>query len=82
MVLTFTVVLEVVVDRFGRWFSFLVAGLPSHPQYDVVKRQCSGCSGMITFYIKGKLEQASAFLSSLKVTFSFTTAECGVTVDG
>ncbi|CAK6958132.1 cystathionine gamma-lyase-like [Scomber scombrus] len=42
-------------------------GLPSHPQYEVVKRQCTGCPGMITFYIKGKLEHATTFLSSLKM---------------
>ncbi|KAG5850078.1 cystathionine gamma-lyase-like isoform X1 [Anguilla rostrata] len=42
-------------------------GLPSHPQYELVKRQCTGCPGMITFYIKGKLENASTFLSNLKL---------------
>ncbi|KAM7011966.1 cystathionine gamma-lyase-like [Tautogolabrus adspersus] len=42
-------------------------GLPSHPQHDVMKRQCTGCPGMITFYMKGKLEHASAFLSNLKL---------------
>ncbi|XP_053729306.1 cystathionine gamma-lyase [Synchiropus splendidus] len=42
-------------------------GLPSHPQYDVVKRQSTGCPGMITFYIKGQLEHASTFLSNLKL---------------
>ncbi|CAL9696100.1 unnamed protein product [Knipowitschia caucasica] len=47
-------------------------GLPSHPQYAVVKKQCTGCPGMITFYIKGKLEHASTFLSNLKL---FAVAE-------
>ncbi|XP_041647835.1 cystathionine gamma-lyase-like [Cheilinus undulatus] len=42
-------------------------GLPSHPQHDVMKRQCTGCPGMITFYIKGQLEHATAFLSNLKM---------------
>ncbi|XP_075944192.1 cystathionine gamma-lyase [Anarhichas minor] len=42
-------------------------GLPSHPQHEVVKRQCTGCPGMITFYIKGEFEHASAFLSNLKL---------------
>ncbi|KAK6320465.1 hypothetical protein J4Q44_G00095720 [Coregonus suidteri] len=28
-------------------------GLPSHPQHELMKRQCTGCPGMITFYIKG-----------------------------
>uniref|UniRef100_A0A8C5FSN6 Cystathionine gamma-lyase n=1 Tax=Gadus morhua TaxID=8049 RepID=A0A8C5FSN6_GADMO len=47
-------------------------GLPSHPQHDVMKKQCTGCPGMITFYIKGQLEHASAFLSNLKL---FSIAE-------
>ncbi|XP_043857270.1 cystathionine gamma-lyase isoform X2 [Dromiciops gliroides] len=47
-------------------------GLPSHPQYELVQRQCTGCPGMITFYIKGELAHAEAFLKNLKV---FTLAE-------
>ncbi|XP_038157628.1 cystathionine gamma-lyase [Cyprinodon tularosa] len=47
-------------------------GLPSHPQYEVMKKQCTGCPGMITFYIKGKLEHATTFLSNLKM---FAVAE-------
>ncbi|XP_056894637.1 cystathionine gamma-lyase [Takifugu flavidus] len=42
-------------------------GLPSHPQHALMKKQCSGCPGMITFYIKGKFEHASTFLSNLKM---------------
>uniref|UniRef100_A0A6I8QI04 Cystathionine gamma-lyase n=1 Tax=Xenopus tropicalis TaxID=8364 RepID=A0A6I8QI04_XENTR len=45
----------------------LYPGLPSHPQYELTKRQCTGVSGMITFYIKGNLEHATTFLKSLKV---------------
>lgn len=47
-------------------------GLPSHPQYEIMKKQCTGCPGMITFYIKGKLEHANTFLSNLKM---FAVAE-------
>lgn len=47
-------------------------GLPSHPQYELGKRQCRGYSGMVTFYIKGAEQEAKTFLSSLKV---FTLAE-------
>ncbi|KAM5148186.1 cystathionine gamma-lyase [Mantella aurantiaca] len=42
-------------------------GLPSHPQYELTKRQCTGVPGMITFYIKGNLEHAKIFLKSVKV---------------
>uniref|UniRef100_A0A8C4VW91 Cystathionine gamma-lyase n=1 Tax=Gopherus evgoodei TaxID=1825980 RepID=A0A8C4VW91_9SAUR len=42
-------------------------GLPSHPQHEVMKRQSTGCSGMVAFYIKGNLEQAEIFLKNLKL---------------
>ncbi|NXM81228.1 CGL lyase, partial [Oenanthe oenanthe] len=42
-------------------------GLPSHPQYHVMQKQCTGVSGMVSFYIKGKKENAFAFLRKLKV---------------
>ncbi|NWR48284.1 CGL lyase, partial [Regulus satrapa] len=41
-------------------------GLPSHPQYQVMQKQCTGCPGMVTFYIKGNIKNASAFLRNLK----------------
>jgi len=42
-------------------------GLPSHPQHELVKRQQYGHSGMISFYLKGKLAESKAMLSALKV---------------
>ncbi|XP_028667996.1 cystathionine gamma-lyase [Erpetoichthys calabaricus] len=42
-------------------------GLPSHPQHELMKRQCTGCPGMITFYVRGDLKTAEAFLKNLKV---------------
>nr|XP_003225882.1 PREDICTED: cystathionine gamma-lyase [Anolis carolinensis] len=42
-------------------------GLPSHPQFEVTKRQCTGCPGMISFYIKGNLTNAATFLKNLKL---------------
>ncbi|XP_041357148.1 cystathionine gamma-lyase-like [Gigantopelta aegis] len=47
-------------------------GLPSHPQYELAKRQMKGFSGMVTFLIKGGLEQAKTFLGTVKI---FTLAE-------
>ncbi|XP_072417074.1 cystathionine gamma-lyase-like [Chiloscyllium punctatum] len=47
-------------------------GLPSHPQYDLIKQQCTGSSGMMAFLIKGDLENATTFLKNLKL---FTLAE-------
>ncbi|KAK8760876.1 hypothetical protein V5799_027858 [Amblyomma americanum] len=42
-------------------------GLPSHPQHEVAKRQCSGFSGMVAFRINGGLKESSLFLKSLKI---------------
>ncbi|XP_048207536.1 cystathionine gamma-lyase isoform X2 [Perognathus longimembris pacificus] len=44
-------------------------GLPSHPQHELAKRQCTGCPGMISFYIKGTLQHAKVFFKNLKVNF-------------
>ncbi|XP_048457987.1 cystathionine gamma-lyase isoform X2 [Rhincodon typus] len=45
----------------------LFPGLPSHPQYNLTKQQCTGSSGMIAFVIKGDLEHAITFLKNLKL---------------
>lgn len=42
-------------------------GLESHPQHKLAKEQMRGFSGMITFYIKGDLEQAKSFLENVKI---------------
>ena len=42
-------------------------GLPSHPQHAIAKKQMSGFSGMITFYIRGGEKEAFAFLSALQL---------------
>ncbi|XP_067846435.1 cystathionine gamma-lyase-like [Heptranchias perlo] len=42
-------------------------GLPSHPQYNLMKQQCTGTSGMMAFLIKGGLENAKTFLQNLKL---------------
>jgi cystathionine beta-lyase/cystathionine gamma-synthase len=42
-------------------------GLASHPDHELASRQMSGPGGMISFVLKGNLEQASAFLRVLKV---------------
>jgi len=47
-------------------------GLKSHPQHALAQRQTTGYGGMISFEIKGGLEEAKRFLESLKV---FAVAE-------
>ncbi|HVT13447.1 MAG TPA: cystathionine gamma-synthase [Fimbriimonadaceae bacterium] len=47
-------------------------GLPSHPAHALAKRQMAGFGGMMTFFIKGGLEESRAFLERVKL---FTLAE-------
>jgi cystathionine gamma-lyase len=51
------------------------AGLKSHPQHELAKRQMRGYSGMITFYIKGGETEARKFLSTLKVGDKLTSTD-------
>jgi len=41
--------------------------LPSHPQYDVAKQQMSGGGGMITFFVKGGLENSRRLLENVRL---------------
>lgn len=42
-------------------------GLPSHPQHALYKKQTSGHSGMVSFYIKGNLESSEKLLRNFKI---------------
>lgn len=46
--------------------------LPSHPQYQLVLKQTYGHSGIMSFYLKGGLNESRKFLKALKM---FTLAE-------
>lgn len=41
--------------------------LASHPQHDVYEKQMEGGSGMITFFIRGGLDEARAFLEHVEI---------------
>ncbi len=47
-------------------------GLESHPQHAIAKKQMSGFGGMISFVVKGKLQDATRVLEKVKL---FTLAE-------
>ncbi|MGE5183178.1 MAG: trans-sulfuration enzyme family protein [Acidobacteriota bacterium] len=47
-------------------------GLETHPQHELAKRQARGFGGMISFVLRGNLDQAKRFLSACKI---FTLAE-------
>lgn len=42
-------------------------GLPSHPQYELAKKQMSGFGGMITIALKGGLPAVERFFANLKL---------------
>jgi len=42
-------------------------GLPSHPQYNIAKKQMKGAGGIITFFLKGGIAQARQFLEKLTI---------------
>ncbi|SFI24687.1 trans-sulfuration enzyme family protein [Halpernia frigidisoli] len=41
--------------------------LPSHPQFEIAKKQMKKGGGMVTFYFKGSLEKGVKFINSLKM---------------
>lgn len=42
-------------------------GLKSHPHYELGKKQMSGPGGMITFFIKGGIDESRKFLENVKL---------------
>lgn len=45
----------------------LYPGLPSHPQHALAKEQMYGFGGMITFYLKGGLDESRRFLEKVSI---------------
>jgi cystathionine gamma-lyase len=50
----------------------LYPGLESHPQHELIKQQTTGFGGMLSFELKGTLEDAECFMDKLAL---FVTAE-------
>ncbi len=42
--------------------------LPSHPQYDLARRQMKGGGGVVTFGVRGGIEQGRRFLDALEMS--------------
>lgn len=42
-------------------------GLKSHPQYELGKKQMKGAGGMITFFLKGGINESRRFLENVKL---------------
>jgi cystathionine gamma-lyase len=61
------------LEKHGRIARVLYPGLASHPQHELAKRQMkNGFSGIVTFFVKGGLNEARRFLERCEV---FTIAE-------
>jgi len=55
----------------------LYPGLPSHPQYDIIKQQMTGFGGMLSVLIKGGEDEAKRVVNSLSL-FAQATSLGGV----
>ena len=55
------------LDQDKRVERVLYPGLPSHPQHDLANMQMSGFGGIVTFFIKGGLDNARTFLENCEV---------------
>jgi cystathionine gamma-lyase len=61
------------LEKHKRVSRVLYPGLPSHPQYELAKRQMqNGFSGIVTFFVEGGLNEAKHFLERCRL---FTIAE-------
>jgi len=65
------------LEQDDRVDSVLYPGLPSHPQHELAKNQMSDFGGIVTFFIKGDLENARRFLERCQV-FSLAESLGGV----
>ncbi len=55
------------LEKDSRVESVLYPGLASHPQHELAKRQMDGFGGIVTFFIKGDVENARHFLERCEV---------------
>jgi cystathionine gamma-lyase len=55
------------LEQDDRVESVLYPGLSSHPQHELAKAQMSDFGGIVTFFIKGELAEARAFLENCEV---------------
>jgi cystathionine gamma-synthase len=44
-------------------------GLPSHPDHEIARRQMAGFGGVISFEVRGKLEDASRFIDRMEIPY-------------
>ena len=55
------------LEEHPRVDSVLYPGLPSHPEHELARKQMAGFGGIVTFFIKGDLDDARRFLERCDV---------------
>ena len=55
------------LDAHPKVSKVIYPGLPSHPQHELAKRQMSGFGGMISFVIKGGLDESRKLLETCQI---------------
>jgi len=55
------------LEKDARVDSVLYPGLPSHPEHELARKQMEGFGGIVTFFIKGDLDDARRFLERCDV---------------
>lgn len=55
------------LDKHPKVERVVYPGLKSHPQYELGKKQMSGAGGMITFFLKGGINESRRFLENVKL---------------
>lgn len=55
------------LDKHPKVEKVVYPGLKSHPQHELGKKQMSGAGGMITFFLKGGINESRRFLENVKL---------------
>jgi cystathionine gamma-synthase len=55
------------LERHSRIERVHYPGLPSHPRYDLARRQMRGCGGVISFEVKGNGPDTSRFIDAMRI---------------
>ena len=62
---------EVGIAAVTHFYLISSSGLESYPQLELAKKQMTGFGGMVTFFIKGDVENSKQFFKASKVRLCF-----------
>lgn len=58
------------LEKHPKVMKVIYPGLPSHPQYDLAKRQSTGHCGLVVIQLIGTINETTKFIQNLKVFLS------------